>query len=87
MWLNSDGVPTDTFNPRNEVTRAEFGTAFSRLLYGNKNNTDDTNKRYTKHLEALKNDWIMNLIDVPEMKELFGNVLLMLMRTQTQVNK
>lgn len=80
MGLKLDGTPNHIFNPNGKVTRAEFGTAFSRLLYGNKNNVDDPIKRYKKHLQLLKNDWIMKKIEVPEMKESLGNVFLMLMR-------
>lgn len=38
MGLKSDGTPNTTFNPTAEVTRAEFGTTLSRLLYGSTNN-------------------------------------------------
>lgn len=87
MWLNSDGTPNHIFNPNGKVTRAEFGTAFSRLLYGNRNNTDDTTQRYTKHLQSLKNDGIMKKIEVPHMKELLGNVFLMLNRAETHFKR
>lgn len=34
MGLDADGKPAASFNPKQTVTRAIFGTAFSRLLYG-----------------------------------------------------
>lgn len=40
MGLDTDGTPAISFNPKQTVTRAIFGTAFSRLLYGDQyNNT------------------------------------------------
>ena len=35
MGLESDGTPGKVFNPNTTVTRAQFGTMLSRLLYGN----------------------------------------------------
>ncbi len=70
MWFNSDGKTVKTFfNPHWYVTRAEFGTVFSRLLYGDKYNADqnenNTSKwyRYEKHLQALKDNHVMMKID------------------------
>lgn len=39
MGLKSDGTPDTKFNPNAVVTRAQFGTMLSRLLYGNQYNT------------------------------------------------
>ncbi|MEI8091371.1 MAG: S-layer homology domain-containing protein [bacterium] len=80
MGLNADGTPATKFDPNEEVTRAQFGTTLSRLLYEGENNTSDGTKRYTKHLEALKNAGIMKNISTPTMDELRGNVFIMLMR-------
>ena len=81
MGLKSDGTPDTKFNPNAEVTRAQFGTILSRLLYGTSNNEVVGGERYTSHLTALKKAGIMTKIDKPTMDELRGNVFLMLMRT------
>ena len=69
------------FRPDDEVTRWEFVTALSRLLY----NTSDgeyksTSKYYIHHMEKLKEEWIITKTD-PKMKELRGYVMIMLMRS------
>ncbi len=72
MW-----IWIDKFRPNDEVTRAEFGTALSRMLYG----TADWDWAYYKpHLEVLKKLWIISN-DNPDLKELRGYVMLMLMRS------
>ncbi len=81
MGLKSDGTPDTKFNPTAEVTRAQFGTTLSRLLYGASNNEKVGGERYTSHLNALKAAGIMTKIEKPTMDELRGNVFLMLMRT------
>ncbi|MBR4633525.1 S-layer homology domain-containing protein [bacterium] len=48
-------MPNNKFRPNDEVTRAEFVSAFSRMLY----NTSDgeyrsTPKYYIHHMEKLK---------------------------------
>ena len=81
MGLNANGTPNALFNPNEEVTRAQFGTALSRLLYGKAYNaTRSTQLRYAAHLKALKDVGIMTKIDTPMMPELRGNVFLMLFR-------
>ena len=71
------GVWIEKFRPNDEVTRAEFGTALSRMLYG----TADWDWAYYKpHLEVLKKLWIISN-DNPELKELRGYVMIMLMRS------
>ena len=80
MGLKSDGTPKNTFNPKEEVTRAQFGTTLSRLLYGNEYNTKQESQRYTKHLAALKKSDIITDIKNPNRNELRGRVMLMLMR-------
>ena len=65
MWLQSDGTPARIFNPNGVVPRAEFATAFSRLIYGNIYNTEDTNLRYQKHIEALYRDNILDSVSNP----------------------
>ena len=72
MW-----VGMENFNPNWLVTRAEFGTVLSRILYGNKYN--NWTPYYIEHLKALKKDWIITNID-PNLKEVRWYVMLMLMR-------
>ena len=70
MGLDDNGNPAEKFNPTDTVTRAQFGTVLSRLLYGNVNNAQKGTQRYAQHLEALNNAGIMKKIDDPSMKEL-----------------
>lgn len=77
MWINM----WNNFNPNSYVTRAEFATALSRLLY----NTPDwtfawTEKYYIPHMSKLAYEWIINQTD-PTMLERRGYVMLMLMRS------
>lgn len=58
MGLDSDGKPVASFNPTQTVTRAIFGTAFSRLLYGDIHNTGGSTW-YDAHLTALFADDII----------------------------
>ena len=71
MWIN-----IEEFRPFDMVTRAEFGTALSRMLFG----IEDGNPHYMTHLAKLKKEWIMTNID-PEMIEVRGYVMIMLMRS------
>ena len=73
MWIN---MPNNKFRPNDEVTRAEFATALSRMLYG----TPDWNPYYSTHLAKLKAEWILKNDDY-KMKELRWYVMIMLMRS------
>ena len=78
MWQN---MPNNRFRPNDEVTRAEFATALSRMIY----KTSDwvyksTDKYYTNHMEKLVEEWIITKDD-PKMKELRWYVMIMLMRS------
>ena len=70
MGLDDNGNPAEKFNPTDTVTRAQFGTVLSRLLYGHLNNAQKGTEWYAQHLQALKNAGIMKKIDDPSMKEL-----------------
>ena len=50
MWIKEDWSPTEKFNPNKTVTRAEFATVLSRVLFGNEYNQSWTNY-YEKHLQ------------------------------------
>jgi hypothetical protein len=73
MW-----VGVKSFNPKWLVTRAEFWTVLSRVLYWDTYNGWE--KYYSNHLKILKeNEIIKN--DDPKLKELRWYVMLMLMRS------
>ena len=79
MGINADGTPMQAFEPHKLVSRAEFATVLSRVIWGNKHNIagDD---RYSAHLQALKKYEIITS-DVPaNWWELRGRALLMLHR-------
>lgn len=80
MGIDAKGNPIANFNPNAQVTRAEFATVLSRVLYGDKYNQEGTNFA-EKHLEALKAAGILK-DTTPTMKELRGWVMLMLMRAE-----
>ncbi len=80
LGLMGQGITS--FRPYDKISRAEFGTALSRALWGNENNTTET-PYYAKHLNALKTAGIMTQIDNPENRdEIRGYVMLMLMRAE-----
>ena len=80
MW-----VWIDKFRPFDSVTRAEFWTALSRVLYWNK--YEWGTQYYTNHLNALKSAGIMNQINQPNQWEIRWYVMLMLMRSKKDKNK
>ena len=76
MWQN---VKNNKFRPDDEVTRAEFVTALSRMIYG----IEDWKwkvKYYEPHMTRMYNEWIINNTN-PKMKEKRWYVMIMLMRT------
>ena len=76
MWIDMD-----YFQPNLQVTRAQFGTILSRLLYGTKYAW--WTPYYKKHLNALKSEGIMTQIENPENRiELREWVWVMLMRVK-----
>jgi len=79
MGIHHDGTALAHFEPNKLVTRAEFATVFSRVLYGNKYNK--AGEDWAKgHLEALKSAEILK-DTTPMMQEIRGRVLLMLHRS------
>lgn len=80
MGIDANGNALQKFNPHRYVTRAEFATVLSRILYGNKYNySGDDYARL--HLNALQ---AVNILKntTASMQELRGWVMLMLMRTE-----
>ena len=79
MGINADGTPIEAFEPHKLVSRAEFATVLSRVIWGNKHNISG-DYRYSAHLQALKKYKIITS-DVPANRwELRGRALLMLHR-------
>ena len=72
MWIN-----IDEFRPFDIVTRAEFATALSRMLYGI---ADGIELYYEPHMQKLLEEKIITVAD-PDMLELRGYVMIMLMRS------
>ena len=70
---------TSNFRPNNEVTRAEFATALSRMLYWIKDGKWNT-KYYEPHIAKLYEEWIITNTN-PKIKEKRWYVMTMLMRT------
>ena len=73
MWIN---MPDNEFRPFDLVTRAEFATALSRMLY----QLADWDPYYVTHMAKLKEEWIITNDD-PEMIEVRWYVMIMLMRS------
>jgi len=80
MWIHANGSALTKFMPRLLVTRWEFATVFSRVLYGNLYNIDGANY-YEKHLQVLKDAGILTNTN-PSLVEARGWVVLMLYRSQ-----
>jgi len=74
MWIN---MPDNKFRPNDYVTRAEFATALSRMLYGM---NDWMPNYYSTHFEKLKSEWVITILD-PNMLEIRWYVMLMMMRS------
>ena len=81
LWIMWQNMPNNKFRPNDEVSRAEFVTALSRLLYSTLDGKyESTPQYYVNHMEKLKWEWIITKAD-PKMKELRGYVMIMLMRS------
>ena len=78
LWLMWQWITK--FRPYDNVTRAEFGTILSRLLWWDEYNW--WNPYYKKHLNQLNIRWIMTNINNPQWIELRWNVMVMLKRSQ-----
>ena len=62
------GIGTTHFNPNDEISRAQFGTILSRLIWGTKYNNGSN--YYANHLNALKLAGIMTQISNPNINEI-----------------
>lgn len=84
LGQKADGVsPAEKFRPNDLVTRAEFGTFMSRLVFGDIYNSKSANdpKWYQAHLEALKANGIITQIDEPFKQELRAWAMVIMYRT------
>lgn len=79
MGINADGTPIQAFEPHKLVSRAEFATVLSRVIWGNKYNISGDD-RYSAHLQALKKYEIIKSDTPANWWELRGRALLMLHR-------
>ena len=78
LWIMWQNVKNNEFRPNDEVTRVEFSTALSRLLYWTEDWTWNV-KYYEPHMAKLYNEWIISKAD-PKIKEKRWYVMIMLMR-------
>lgn len=77
LWLMWQWITS--FRPKDFVTRAEFWTVLSRMLWWNEYEWGVL--YYENHLKALNVSWIMNNISSPYSNEVRWYVMLMLMRS------
>jgi len=86
MWWESDRkLPMKSFMPSELVDRAQFSTVLSRLLFKDLYNLTDEDKKlgvpwYSKHLQALNQEKVINNILDPFMRELRSFVWIMFQR-------
>ena len=80
MWINADWSPMENFDPNKPVSRAEFATVLSRVLFGNTYNQIGNNY-YEKHIEALNKANILNDTN-PKITEWRWWIMTMLYRSQ-----
>ena len=86
MWIWNDWNKTENFDPNTVVTRAQFGTAFSRALSkASWKVAENWNPYYSTHLEYLQSEWIIKSITnpSPSTAEKRWNVMIMMMRAST----
>ena len=77
MGINTNGI----FNPNGVLSRAEFGTVLSRVLFGDTYNGG--NPFYSAHLNALNQAGLMNDLSNPERSIMRGDAFLLLSRASS----
>ncbi len=82
MGQKANGTPAVIFSPDAIMTRAQFGTALSRMLYGDTYNSSDPANpmRYSAHLQAMQDAGYMKVINNPQIQEERVYVWIMFMR-------
>lgn len=76
LWIMWQNLSNNNFRPFDTVTRAEFATALSRLLY---DTPDGHDIYYSTHLSKLYDEWIISNTN-PNLYEQRWYIMLMLMR-------
>lgn len=81
MWIHTaDYTPIPDFMPRKFVSRAEFGTILSRILWWDKYEAEKNSRYYyVDHLNKLKAAWILTDIN-PNLVERRSYAILMIYR-------
>lgn len=81
MWIHTaDHTPITDFMPSKFVSRAEFWTVLSRILWWRAYEAEENSKYYyVKHLNQLKEGWVLTNID-PNLVEYKSYVILMIYR-------
>jgi len=79
LGIMGQNMKNNNFRPKDTVTRAEFATALSRMLYWIEDGKWKT-KYYEPHIAKLYNEWIINNTNA-KMVEKRWYVMTMLMRT------
>ena len=85
MGINADWTPIEDFNPNKTVTRSEFATVLSRIMFGDKYNQDWENY-YEKHIKALEKVNILGNTD-PNLIEARWWIMIMLYKSKDIENK
>jgi hypothetical protein len=81
LWIMWQNMKNNMFNPKKIVTRAEFATALSRMLYWLDDGVyESTWKFYIPHISKLYNEWIIQEKN-PSLQERRWYIMLMLMRS------
>lgn len=80
MWIHSTTYePLQDFMPSKSVSRAEFWTVLSRILWWRSYEAGENSKYYVEHLNQLKEIWVLTNID-PNLVEYRSYVILMIYR-------
>lgn len=85
IWINADWTPIEDFNPNKTVTRSEFATVLSRIIFEDKYNQDWENY-YEKHIKALEKVNILGNTD-PNLIEARWWIMIMLYKSKDIENK
>jgi hypothetical protein len=83
-WKNDKKNVLREFRPNAFITKAEFSTILSRMLYATVSN-DNGETWFIPHLKALKDNGIIDEIVLPNNFEIRGNVLTMLLKASTLI--
>jgi hypothetical protein len=85
MWIHWNWKPLEEFEPNRIVTRKEFATVFSRILFWDRFNIDGP-EYWTKHINALKEISVLKDGN-PALQEVRGWVMLMMYRSAEDLGK